>query len=249
MTELCGDDALGYLRSRTTFAPRQGLALDETYRLAHLPLIAPESPRVIARREGTHYEMGRHPPVFSLVLPVPGEALAASAAYRELTDELRAAPFAGKLAWRLLQRRQGKLHATVCGSLATGAPPVITDDQRHALMRAGPIEVELRGLFSGNVNVGRLYLRAYPQKRDGVNAFHLIQRAMGRRATDLHVVGLHNLLDDLDVPEAAALGMLIERWWDRPLLRFTADRLWLLGSQDDLVLDSAVVETLPLARP
>ena len=40
-----------------------------------------------------------------------------------------------------------------------------------------PFEVELRGLFSGNVNVGW-------------------------RETDLHVLGLWNLIDDLDATEA-----------------------------------------------
>ena len=58
--ELCRDDELGYLRSRTRFTAGAGLALDETYRLAHLPLIAPCHPRVIRAREGTTYDMGRH---------------------------------------------------------------------------------------------------------------------------------------------------------------------------------------------
>jgi hypothetical protein len=110
----------------------------------------------------------------------------------------------------------------------------------------GPISIELRGLFSGNVNVGRLYLRAYPESRNGQNVFRQIQRIMGRRETDLYVVGLYNLTDDLDAAEAAALGDLIERWWSRPILRFEVDHLWLLRATDDLVLDSAVTEAVPL---
>ncbi|MCC7275651.1 MAG: tetratricopeptide repeat protein [Alphaproteobacteria bacterium] len=39
---------------------------------------------------------------------------------------------------------------------------------------------------------------------------------------------------------------LLERWWDRPILRFTVDRLRLLAAGDDLVLDSEVAETVPL---
>jgi hypothetical protein len=42
------------------------------------------------------------------------------------------------------------------------------------------------------------------------------------------------------------LSQLIDRWWDEPVLRFQADALWLLGANDDLVLESTVVETLPL---
>ena len=50
--QLCDDEALGYVRSRTPLGAGQGLALDEAYRLAHLPLIAPDHPRVIAARDG-----------------------------------------------------------------------------------------------------------------------------------------------------------------------------------------------------
>jgi len=246
--EFCPDEQLGYQRSRTAFAAGAGIALDETYRLAHLPLVAPHHPGVIPTRDGTSYVMGRHPRVFSLVLPITADALHQSGAYRELDAELRAAPFASKIAWNLLEQRRDKLHATICGSLAVGEePPLLDSDQRRRLAGLGPIGVEVRGLFSGNVNVGRLYLRAYPECRTGRNMFQEIQRILGRRETDLYVVGLYNLTDDLDAAEAASLAGMIERWWDRPVLRFEADRLWLLGAKDDLVLDSAVADVVPLA--
>ena len=76
--------------------------------------------------------------------------------------------------------------------------------------------------------------------------FHQIQRALGRPVTDLYVVGIWNLTDDLDAAEAAALSEMIERWWDRPILQFEADNLLLLGASDDLVLDSSVIDRLPL---
>lgn len=242
--ELVGDDELAYLRSQTIFVPGAGLALDDGYRLAHLPLIAPGHPKAIARKDGAHYRDGRHPPVFSLVLPVEG--LCEQPAYRELEEELRASPFAGKIAWDIVARRRAKLHATLCGSLSTGAPPTLEPATREALSRIGPITVELRGLFSGNVNRGRLYLRLYPERRDGRNALHLIQRALGRPTSDLYVVGIWNLREDLEAAEAAALAGLVEAWWDRPILRFAADRLWLMGASDDLALDSGIVETLSL---
>ncbi len=158
-----------------------------------------------------------------------------------LEAELRAAPFAAKIAWDIVRRRRGKLHATLCG------PPQALD--RAALAAIGPITLELRGLFSGNVNHGRLYLRVYPEKRDGENQLKRVQRLAGRRETDLYLVGLYNLMDDLDAHEAAALAALIERWWDRPILRWQVDALWLLSSWDDLVLDSAIDETIPLCGP
>jgi hypothetical protein len=248
--DLCDESELGYLRSRTQFREDSGLTLDEHYRFAHLPLVAPEHPDVIAAREGdrpgTSYVMGRHARTFSLVVPIPAEALLRSEAYRELESDLKASPFANKLAWDLLPRRQDKLHATICGSLRE--QPVFGADAREALARVGPIEVELRGLFSGNVNVGRLYLRAYPERRAGQNVFRQIQRALGRSETDLYVVGLYNLVDHLSPDEATALSALIDGWWDRPILQLRAESLWLLGSADDLVLDSEVTETIRLTR-
>jgi hypothetical protein len=243
----CEDAELGYERSRTRFQPGEGLALDDTYRLAHLPLVAPDHPRVIRTREGSSYVMGRHERVFSLVLPVPADALLRSPAYGGLNDEMKAAPFSGKVAWDVVGRREDKLHATICGSLSTGLPPVLEQNRLQELARFGTISVELRGLFSGNVNRGRLYLRAYPESRSGENVFRQMQRSLGCRETDLYVVGLYNLTDDLDAAETAALASLIDRWWDRTILRFEVDHLWLMGASDDLVLDSAVEETIPLA--
>jgi hypothetical protein len=244
---LCGDDELDYLANRTQFEQGQGLLLDEAYRLAHLPLVAPHHPRVIARREGRPYEMGRHEPVFSLVLPIDDALLRPSAAYLALETELKASPIASKIAWSIVERRRHKLHATLCGSLATGKmPPVLDAAQRDALRRLGPVTVELRGLFSGNVNWGRLYLRAYPEKRDGLNVFHRIQQALGRRVTSLYVVGLYNLTDDLDASECSILAELLARWWERPIVRFQAEALWLLGASDDLVLGPETVERVPL---
>jgi hypothetical protein len=70
-----------------------------------------------------------------------------------------------------------------------------------------------------------------------------------RPQTDLYVVGVYNLVDDLDPCEAAVLSGIIERWWDRAILRFQTDHFWLLGAMDDLVLDSAVAEVVPLVPP
>lgn len=243
----CGDDELDYLASRTQLEQGQGLLLDEAYRLAHLPLVAPDHPRVIARREGRCYEMGRHERVFTLVLPVADELLKGSAEYPALEAELRASPLAPKIAWDIVERRRHKLHATICGSLATGEkPPVLDAGQRDALRRLGPVAVELRGLFSGSVNRGRLYLRVYPEKRGGLNVFHRIQQVLGRPATNLYVVGIYNLNDDLDASECSILSELLTRWWDRPIAGFQVEALWLLGTNDDLLLDSETVEFVPL---
>ncbi|AOO82561.1 hypothetical protein [Bosea vaviloviae] len=170
-----------------------------------------------------------------------------SAAFLALEAEIKAAPFAAKIAWDILPRRKDRLHATVCGSLGTGAEPTIADETRRALRAIPPFAVELRGLFSGNVNRGRLYLAAYPEKRDGMNMLQAVQQAFGRSPGDLWLVGLYNLTDDLDAGETAALADIVMRWRDRPLLRLEATAFEILAACDDLVLDSVVEEVLPLA--
>jgi hypothetical protein len=122
----------------------------------------------------------------------------------------------------------------------------LTLDQRSALAAVGPVQVEVRGLFSGNVNVGRLYLRVYPECRDGRNVFHRIQGIFGRPETDLYVMGLYNLADDLSPIETDALADLIDRWWERPILRDEVTHLSMIWSTDSLVLDGGVSEQLPL---
>lgn len=246
MDTFCSDAELGYERNRTLFVPGEKLQLDEAYRLAHLPLIAPDHADVISSRPGATYRMGRHERIFSLVLPIPPDELEKSAAYRELDGELRQLPFANKIAWDLLPKRCDKLHATICGCLSKDLPYRVSDDERAVLRQLGPLRVEVRGLFSGNINVGRLYLRVYPECRAGVNSLRQIQRILGRPETDLYLVGLYNLTDHLEAAEAEELQEIVARWWDRPILTLDVNCLWHLGSSDDLVLDSLVEEVIPL---
>ncbi|MFH6782930.1 MULTISPECIES: hypothetical protein [Methylobacterium] len=121
---------------------------------------------------------------------------------------------------------------------------VITREQQAALAALGPFTFELRGLFSGTVNVGRPYLRVYPECRDGVDVLAEIQGIMVRPETRLYLVGLRNLTDDLDSAETATLAALIERRWDRPVLRLPLDALRLLWATDDRMLDGGVLATV-----
>lgn len=244
--DLCDDGDLAYIRSKTNLTLGEGMLLDEGYRLAHLPLVAPDSSLVIPTDPGSHYEMGRHPRVFSIVVPIAAEALESSAAYRELERDLAASLLAQKIAWHVLGSRRERLHATLCGGLGIRAAPVLDRGLREALAAIGPFVVDVRGLFSGNVNRGRLYFRIYPERRRGQNMLHVVQRALGRPTTDLYVAGVWNLTDDLTAAEAAALSSLVERWWNRSIIRLEVNRLWLLGACDDLVLDGSVEEVLLL---
>lgn len=243
---ICTDAELGYAPQRTRFSPGKALVLDQQYRLAHLPLVAPFHPKVIPTKAGTPYVMGRHDPVTSLVLPVP-PTLHEATAFVELVGDLKAATFAPKISWDILRARRSRLHATLCGSLASGERfQSLDENTRTALARRGKLQIELRGLFSGSLNHGRLYLKAYPERTGPENTLVQIQRTLKARVTDLYPVGLFNLVDDLTIAETADLARLIDRWWDRPILRFEADCLWVLSARDDLVLDAEIVETIPL---
>lgn len=239
-----GDDALGYRRAATVFARRRGqgrghgLTLDESYRLCHLPLVNPGHPDIIAAAPGRDYQMGVHGQVLSLVAPLDGGVLEASASYRALSAELAESPVGPKIAWDLLPRRRDRLHATL------GAPGI--EGWRTALAALGRIHVRIGGPFSGNVNVGRLYLKLYPEERGGVNMLHAVQDAIGQPRRDLYLVGLWNLTDHLDAGEAGWLADWLRRWGEATLAEIALDALHLLASRDDLVLDARVADVIPL---
>lgn len=241
------DDLLDYARLRTRLPPGEPFRLDEAYRRAHLPLVAPGHPDVIAEDAARGYVMGLHETIWSLVIPIDAGVLAASPAYQALNEALRQSRFAGKIAWEIAARRRHVLHATIAGNLGRGAPPILSPEQRKGLRRARCFRIRLKGLFSGNINLGRLYLALYPELIDGENAVHRVQDALGAKRTSLYVMGLHTLADHLDVPETAALFALIERFGDVPLLETEVNSLWMLGARDDLALDSEVAESVPLS--
>lgn len=234
---------MDYAASRTPLPPGAALRLDASYRLRHLPLVAPRHPDVIAHAEGEDYEMGRHEEVVSLVAPLDMDAIEASPSWRAMERELREGPLAAKFAWDIARCRSGRMHATICGALELS---VLPEGWRERLSTRGPIEARIGGPFSGNINVGRLYLKLYPRITGGANAFHAVREALGRRPGRLFIAGTHNLTDHLDVKETGWLAAWLRRWEDKEVTRLKLTELWLLGSRDDLVLDSRIVERVPL---
>ena len=237
------DSAMDYAAARTPLPPGAALRLDASYRLRHLPLVSPRHPDVIARAAGEDYEMGRHGELVSLVAPLDMDAIEASPVWQAMERELREGSLAARIAWDIASRRRGRMHATICGALDLSALP---EGWRGRLAALGPIEARIGGPFSGNINVGRLYLKLYPRITGGANAFHAVQEALGRRPGRLFVAGMHNLTDHLDVEETSWLAAWLRRWENGEVTRLKLTELWLLGSRDDLVLDSRIVERVPL---
>ena len=237
---------LGYERSRTRFADGSQLLFDESYRLAHLPLIAPSHKRVIKSKPHSGYNMGRHDTFFSLVVPLPASELQSSSAFNDLVSDVRSARLGQKISWDTFERRLNKIHATICTMLSVGTAPTFEDEVLERLEMVGPLAIKIHGLFSGNLNLGRLYLRMYPELRDGANMCQEIQRICDRKITDLYVAGIFNLIDELDIEETLEFKGLLERWWDQPFFDMQVDRLWLLKSRDDLVLDGYISDEITL---
>jgi len=246
MPSFCSDRDLGYLENRRRFPADTPLTLDETYRFAHLPLVEPDHPDVIDHEPVRGYRMGRHRTVRSLVLPVRYEALSTSPAFDAMLMELKSGPLATKIAWDAFDARTDRLHATLCGELAGPAFDRIPCDARELLAAIGPVACEVRGLFVGTKNIGRIYLRVYPETRAGENVFHTVQGALNYSKTGLFLIGLINLKDHLSADEAGVLGEIIDRTWERTFARLTIDRLLVQESRDDLVLDASAYEVIPL---
>lgn len=246
MTRFVPESALDYDDQMTRFPSGEAMRLDPAYRRAHLPLVAPDHPDIIAEAPEQGYRMGRHETSWSLVLPVSWDALAASPGFQRLDQGLREGPLAGKICWTSLAARKAVLHATLCGTLALGDPYPANPAWRGTLAGIAPFAVDLRGLFSGSINRGRLYLKVYPEMRNGENCIHAVQRAFGYRLTALYVVGLYNLTDHLDTRETAWLAAFLAEHRDTTVATLRVETLWMQGVRDDLALDSEVAETIRL---
>jgi len=242
----CNDAQLWYDDYATEFADGQGLLFDDAYRLAHLPLVAPNHPRVISMKPGTSYNRGVHDLTYSIALPVRANELLVSEEFKRLCDELRATTFAHKLSWSTFAQRKNKLHATICGAISIEDAPRIEPHTIRQLRQIGPISIKIRGLFSGNLNIGRLYLKVYPEQRGGKNMLHVIQEIFDSALTNLYVVGLFNFVEELTMHEAQELSALLDRWRDTEIVQLHIQDLWLLKSSDDLVLDGGIEQTIPI---
>ena len=69
----CDDAMMAYPASRKKFQSGERIVFDESYRLAHLPLVNPDHPAVISQADGRDYVNGRYEKVrHALVIPIAG---------------------------------------------------------------------------------------------------------------------------------------------------------------------------------
>jgi hypothetical protein len=245
------DRDLRYAEQAFRFEPARALRLDGAYRANQLPLANPGHPDVVARVAGEDGEMGRYATArVSLVVFTPLDDLLASPPYRELVARHQRSRLAPWIAWDLLDRRRDRIHATVCARLTTRLDPAELGRRLACLRQLAPFALRVTGPWvSGVFNLGRIYLPIYPEVRDGVDVLRSIQRAMGWTETGFYAIGLFNLLDHLGERETAELGEIVAAYRDTAVLELAVRELAVVATHDDLLLDSTVVERIPLGGP
>jgi hypothetical protein len=237
------DAELAYARVRWWLTPGAPLRFDEAYRMAHLPLVAPDHPAAIHEPAGRPYRSGRCSEVrYSLVVPIEAAALVESAVFAAIERDVASQAFAHKIAWSLLPLRATKLHITLAGGLERTALAQHAEAARRVLREHGPLRYRLGGLFCGEKNHGRLYFAGYPERIGNADVFALVQDAVRGRRSALYLFGYYNLLDELDPTEAQALYELLERWREATTAELEAASLQLIATHDDLALEGHVIE-------
>lgn len=249
MPDFLRDEELAYPASRRRLPPGEPLEFDESYRLCHLPLVAPGHKLAIPSVAGRTYRDGRYPEArHALVVPVEWAALAAAPAFQALERRMEAAAFARKIAWDLGRRRRDHLHATLASGLSPADVDRLTRDLPLLVAAIGPVRFRLGGPLVGDRNWGRIYLPAYPERIAGNDPFARIQHAAGARAGGFYGVGYYHLADPLDAAETAELAAILDDWQGVTLAELDLGHLELHATHDDLVLSGRTLATVTMPR-
>lgn len=246
-TQYCDDAMLAYAAARRVFLAGEALTFDKAYRLAHLPLVAPDHPDVIESEAGKDYRSGRYAATrYSLTLPIDADELGRSAGFQACEEELCGLSFSAKINWEIGRERAKKLHATVVGGLSEGDIEACARAAAAALAPLGQISIRLGGPFLGTMNTGRIYLPVYPECRDGKDVLGLVQATCGARQSRFYGVGYYQLAATLTVAETEELAGLVERWRERTLAVLTTGSLAIQATNDDLALSARIVTSIPV---
>ena len=239
--KFASDEQLGYYAARRCFRPGDTLQFDAAYRRAHLPLVNPAHP-LVAISDGD-YRYGRYAARrFSLVVPINANALDNCDAFRVMDAHMRSALFADNIAWPIMPQRRGMLHATLCGGFTEQQLPILISTlQRWIKNRIKP-GFFVGGLFNGNLNTGRLYLKIYPEMRDDENTFQAIQQAAGKSASAMWLAGYYHFQQELSADQTEALATALVQFGDQFFLQQQCSELWLLVTNDDLALSAEIIQ-------
>jgi hypothetical protein len=250
-TIYCDDEMLGYRSERRLFQPGDRVVFDESYRLAHLPLVNAGHPAVISEIDGRDYRNGTYARArYALVMPISADAFLESDEAQALERAMKSARFAPKIAWEIGERRRLRLHATLAG-----VGPEMDLDRcvaavQDLLDQIDPISVCLKGPFQGTRNTGRIYFPVYPQNIRGEDPFALVQESIGVALTKLYLVGYYHMREELDPTETGELAELLDQWREKIVLTTAIPALELYATNDDLALSARVHATMSVGtRP
>ena len=244
-------DAMDYRPYLYPFEEGKGLSFDHNYRLCHLPLANASHPMVINHQPGKLYQEGYYALAkTSLVLMVHLEELISSKGFVEFEKAVKQAPFAHKVNWALYTRRKPLLHVTLCGGLEGNSIATLRLKTKDWLsQRKSPDKLIIRGAFVGQMNTGRIYLKAYTLKGEGNNEHENpwligLQNHFEAKQSPIILLGLYNLTESLNPDEAKALNELLLAYWAVQFLEkeVSLSNLRLVTTNNDLILDATLDE-------
>ncbi len=233
---------LAYEKARHRFPPGEPLLFDESYRLAHLPLVAPDHPDLIPSKAGTDYCMGRYPTArYGLVVPVSWRDLFASPDFLALDQALKDASFGAKLNRHINDERLPNLHVTIAGGLAEAGIPASLRSITSVMEKA-QFRYRLMGPLIGEKNLGRIYFPAVPEKLGDIDFFAELQAAVHRPQTGFYAMGYYHFTEELTPAEAQELSAIFREFQDAVIFEAETDRLGIIATNDDLTLSGRYVE-------
>lgn len=249
MGQFATDDMLAYATSRHQFRPGDRLLFDESYRYAHLPLLAPEHPAAINAPANLDYKSGRYDiERYALVLPVPHSKLVKSHIFQAIENSLRRSSFSHKIAFELCERRRALQHITIAGGFQHNDIPRMEAIVAAYISKTTSLAYQLKGPFIGSKNLGRIYFPCYPSLQHGEDTYAALQNAVGVKQNGFYAMGYYNLIDELNCEETTELQNILDEFANQIIFQDEPDALWITATHDDLVLSGRVLKRLPTGK-
>ncbi len=248
MTEFSDNNHMRYRDQIKLYSGKEPLKFDARYRAAQLPLVYPESELAVHTDPDGRYTRGRRDVTYSVVLPIDGESLANSSSMRQLIERLKSADLHQKFNWDMEQRRRGVLHATISGTIPFDPEGKVPEELKVALQQIPTFAFQLKGLFMGSFNTGRVYIQVFPETNGNSVLTDKVCDALGCQHNRLLLCGYLNLTEELTGEEAALLSEICTDMQEVVFDTQTCTSIVVMKSYDDLVLRSGVTHRVALAN-
>ncbi len=237
------DMIMAFSSQRKRYDGSHDLRFDRHYRVAQLPLVDSNHPLALNVDSDKNYRYGHREAKQSMIIPIDGDALFESQNLKDFVHRISNTSVGRKICWDMKRIRHEKLHATICGFSSQSALPKLPFETIQGIHA---FSFELRGLFMGNFNTGRIYICLYPECEEDTPITDRITDAIGIPANRLLLCGFLNLKEELTATEAKVLDELCSAASSIVFGSQVCEELIILESTDDLVLNSRIVDRLEL---